>query len=311
MTTTVYFDPAVGGDASTYSDDNDPDHGMGNGGYFTRFFKVVSQTLAVAAFVVSAAAAAASSAATALAAPGTNATSTANLLIGTGSKAFTGTQAGKSWVVGMWVIAASAANVANFMVGQITAYSGTTLTVNVTLVGGSGTLADWVISITAPAGAFAAVTRTLTAAGLVTGGGNLSADRTFTVTAALAADVRTATDTTKALTASALAGSAAKQVLTDGPTVSWNMASGFNAVVTLGGNRTIAAPTNAKEGFAYALEIIQDATGGRVPSFNAAFDFAGAGTPTLSSAAGKRDILFLYCYDAATPKFRASFSRDS
>lgn len=47
---------------------------------------------------------------------------------------------------------------------------------------------------------------TVTGAGLVTGGGDLTANRTLTVTAAVAADIVTGTDTTKALTAAALAG---------------------------------------------------------------------------------------------------------
>ena len=72
-------------------------------------------------------------------------TSTTSLLIGTGSKSF-GTQAGLGFVAGEWVKAASAANPANYMYGQVTSYSGTTLVVNVTVIGGSGTLADWNIS---------------------------------------------------------------------------------------------------------------------------------------------------------------------
>jgi hypothetical protein len=74
------------------------------------------------------------------------ATSTTSLAVGTGSKAFT-TQAGLAYVVGSRVRAASAADPTNFMEGIVTAYSSTTLTVNVDLVGGSGTLADWNISL--------------------------------------------------------------------------------------------------------------------------------------------------------------------
>lgn len=73
-------------------------------------------------------------------------TSTTSVAVGTGSKAFT-TQAGKNWIVGTWLIIASAANPARYMTGQVTAYSGASLTVNVTAVGGSGTLADWNIGL--------------------------------------------------------------------------------------------------------------------------------------------------------------------
>ena len=82
----------------------------------------------------------------------TGTTSSTSLAIGTGSKAFT-ISAGLSFVVGDYVLCASDANEANHMHGQITAYSGTTLTVNVTTVGGSGTLNDWVIRRSGPKGA--------------------------------------------------------------------------------------------------------------------------------------------------------------
>lgn len=79
-------------------------------------------------------------------------TSTTSLLIGAGSKAFT-TQAGMAYTVGIRVRAVSAADAANYMDGAVTAYSGTTLTVLVDAVGGSGTLADWNFGPTGSAGA--------------------------------------------------------------------------------------------------------------------------------------------------------------
>jgi hypothetical protein len=72
-------------------------------------------------------------------------TSTTSLAVGTGEKVFT-TQAGIQWATGQRLRAASAADVTNFMEGTAS-YSGTTLTLNVTLTGGSGTLDDWNIGI--------------------------------------------------------------------------------------------------------------------------------------------------------------------
>jgi hypothetical protein len=43
----------------------------------------------------------------------------------------------------------------------------------------------------------------------------------------------------------------------------------------------------------------------------ASFNWGFAGTPTLSTAAGKTDIVSIYCRDAATPKFRAVFNKDA
>lgn len=97
------------------------------------------------------AAAAAASAASAVSAPGTNATSTTSLAVGTGSKSLT-IQTGKAFVVGMSVKIASTASPGNWMAGDITAYNSGTgaLTVNSVLTSGSGTVADWTVSLTAP-----------------------------------------------------------------------------------------------------------------------------------------------------------------
>lgn len=123
--------------------------------------------------------------------------------------------------------------------------------------------------------------------------------------------MRGASVSNKAIAPDALHSAAAVQTLTDGATINWDMSAALNAKVTLGGNRTLAAPSNPKEGITYALEVAQDGTGSRTLTWNAAFDFGSVGTPTLSTAASKRDFVFLYCYDASTPKFRASFSKSA
>lgn len=74
-------------------------------------------------------------------------TSTTSLLIETGSKTFTIVETDRAWAVGSLLRAADVADSTNFMVGNVTAYSGTTLTVNVTSKGGSGTLANWSIGL--------------------------------------------------------------------------------------------------------------------------------------------------------------------
>ena len=79
--------------------------------------------------------------------------------------------------------------------------------------------------------------------------------------------------------------------LTDGATISWNTAEGQVAEVTLGGNRTMAAPTNVKDGAFYSLKVIQDGTGSRTISWNAVFKFTGATAPTLSTAANSVDFV--------------------
>lgn len=80
------------------------------------------------------------------------ATSVTSLAIGTGSKAFT-VAAGLSYSPGARARAASAADTSKWMEGIVTAYSGTTLTINVDLINSSGTFADWNINIAGNPGA--------------------------------------------------------------------------------------------------------------------------------------------------------------
>lgn len=82
-------------------------------------------------------------------------TSTSSVAIATGSKGFT-TQASKFFDVGFFLLITSDADPANYMHGQVTAYSGTSLTVNVTNTGGSGTHADWTIRVSGTRGAVGA-----------------------------------------------------------------------------------------------------------------------------------------------------------
>ena len=104
---------------------------------------------------------AAASAATATNAPGTSATSTTSLAIGTGSKSLT-VQTAKAFVVGQWVTVTNTVTPANWMHGQITAYTSGTgaLVVSVSAVGGSGTYAAWTIGLSAPAQSSAALLST-------------------------------------------------------------------------------------------------------------------------------------------------------
>lgn len=95
--------------------------------------------------------AAAAAASAILAGTALTATSTSSLLIATGSKTFT-TQANKNFFAGQFISAASNANSGNYMHGQVSSYSGTTLIINVTDIGGSGTYADWNIAVSGTQG---------------------------------------------------------------------------------------------------------------------------------------------------------------
>jgi hypothetical protein len=79
-------------------------------------------------------------------------TSVTSLAIGTGGKAFT-TQEDKFFTAGTWLLATSDADPTNYMHGYVSSYSGTSLVMVVTNVGGSGTHADWTIRVSGTRGA--------------------------------------------------------------------------------------------------------------------------------------------------------------
>jgi hypothetical protein len=141
MVNTVYFDPAAGGDGSTVTDDDNATTGLGNGGHLLRLVAAMQQVVNVAKATVTAAL-------SALGGATTNSTSTTSLTIGTGSKSITLVESGKAYTVGQYVMVASTTSPSNYMIGQVTAFSGTSLTVNVTSTGGSGTITAWSISVT-------------------------------------------------------------------------------------------------------------------------------------------------------------------
>ena len=88
-----------------------------------------------------------------------------------------------------------------------------------------------------------------------------------------------------------LTGGAAANItaLSDGSTITIDMATACHHSVTLGGNRTFAAPSNQAVGQSGSIFITQDGTGSRTASFNSAFKFAGGTAPTLSTAANAVD----------------------
>lgn len=94
---------------------------------------------------------AAASALSAVNSPGTTATSTTPNTVSLGAKSFT-VQAGKSWVVGQFVVMAYTASPDNYMVGQITAYNATTgaLAVDSVAIKGTGSWSNWSIGLSAP-----------------------------------------------------------------------------------------------------------------------------------------------------------------
>ena len=269
---------------NTYNDTSTPPLNMGNGGHRANMFPMLSDAVvdlaakqsasaaSAAAALVSQNAAAASAATAVSAATGFVGTSTTSLLIAVASKVFT-TQAGEMYTAGIWVQATSAANNANWMYGQVTSYTGTTLTVDVQVIGGSGTYADWNISLAGARGAAGAgvpanltLTNPATAATVTIASGSsliTAGAYSVTLTATATTDVTlpAGTVTLAQLGANVFTGQQTfvetmdtVHTITDGAAFEIDPVNGSVQIVTLGASRTPAA-TNFAAGQTVILGI--------------------------------------------------------
>ena len=91
-----------------------------------------------------------------------------------------------------------------------------------------------------------------------------------------------------------------EDTLTDQATIAWDVIASPVAKVTLGANRTIAAPsgTSPAAGQFVALTVIQDGTGSRTLTWNATYEFKDDTAPTLTTTAAKGD-LFIFKYNGS------------
>ena len=86
--------------------------------------------------------------------------------------------------------------------------------------------------------------------------------------------------------------------LTDGSSITWDASTQDVAKVTLGGNRTLGSASNGTTGQFISLLIIQDGTGSRTLTWNAAYEFASDTAPTLTTTANLGDV-FVFRYNGS------------
>ena len=111
---------------------------------------------------------------------------------------------------------------------------------------------------------------------------------------------------TKALTASDIADNLitsaklnySETTLTDQATITWDASTQDVAKVTLAGNRTLGSASSGTTGQFISLLIIQDGTGSRTLTWNAAYEFASDTAPTLTTTASKGDV-FVFRYNGS------------
>ena len=82
--------------------------------------------------------------------------------------------------------------------------------------------------------------------------------------------------------------------LTDGTTITPDFAAANNFSVTLGGNRTLANPTNLTAGQSGVIVITQDGTGSRTLAYGSYWKFPSGTAPTLTTTAAAVDVLAYY-----------------
>jgi hypothetical protein len=86
----------------------------------------------------------------------------------------------------------------------------------------------------------------------------------------------------------------ANYLLIDAANIDWNLNTGQVATVTLGGNRTMNAPTNLRVG-TFILHVLQDGAGGRTLTWNSVFKWPAGVAPVLTTTANRRDIFSFVC----------------
>lgn len=84
---------------------------------------------------------------------------------------------------------------------------------------------------------------------------------------------------------------------TDGATITFDLSVTDWHSVTLGGNRTLAV-ANVGTGQQFSLVLVQDGTGSRTVTWFSGIKWAGGSAPTLTTTAGKADIVTLKQYAA-------------
>ena len=115
----------------------------------------------------------------------------------------------------------------------------------------------------------------------VTGTTTLTGTQTFTAASTFSAGATLTEDT-----------------LTDQATVTWDASTSPVAKVTLGANRTLASASSGGTGQFISLLVIQDGTGSRTLTWNAAYEFKDDTAPTLTTTADKGD-LFVFRYNGS------------
>tara|TARA_R110000868_G_scaffold25979_2_gene100678 strand:+ start:388 stop:1326 length:939 start_codon:yes stop_codon:yes gene_type:complete len=94
--------------------------------------------------------------------------------------------------------------------------------------------------------------------------------------------------------------SASEEVtITDAATIAVDWSTFLTGKVTLAGNRTLGAPTNAEPGTWRIIRVTQDATGDHTLGYAAEYETQDGADPQISTAPGANDTLYIYCVSSS------------
>jgi hypothetical protein len=294
----VTMDVAIGGSGSSYADTSDPEIGFKNGGARRLFFPLIQDIINVANFVRTKALEVAINALAAQNAAFTPATSVTPATLASSGDVAIDVGTGKIFPIGYSVkLTYPAAILTDYMIGPVKSYAAGILTITAIAKGsGAGSRSSWVVSPAGEGSSGVPATRTLSVAGgLLSGLGDLSADRTLTLSKASAAEWNTGTNDTKVPTSKTWADSFIAQDLDDGATIeTWTANLYAVATLTLAGTaRTFPNPTGMLAGQTYLCWIVDAGAG----SFSiTTFGSNLKGLPaSLVTQAGKFYLLTAVC----------------
>lgn len=134
-------------------------------------------------------------------------------------------------------------------------------------------------------------TITGTAPVTITNGGGVAANPNVAVDVATTTQIK-ANTATKLLQTDNAYDAADEVTLTDAATITVDNSLFINAVLTLGGNRTLGTMSNPVKNRTGRIRVIQDATGSRTLAYHGDYEFAGGSAPVLSTAANSQDLLY-------------------
>jgi hypothetical protein len=83
--------------------------------------------------------------------------------------------------------------------------------------------------------------------------------------------------------------------LTDGATITPDFSLNNHYEVTLGGNRTLANPTNVVAGQSGVIRVVQDGSGSRTLAYGSNWKFSNGAAPVLTTTINAVDLLVYFC----------------